>query len=93
MSVESIVACALENNPIQMKKEFETEIGLRVQKALEEKYKKMTAEEEGEMCDHCEGKGVHMDEEGNEVECPKCEGTGYLKDEMHDDDDSKDDDE
>mgnify|MGYP001544481195 CR=1 FL=1 len=46
MSVEKIIAAAIENNPLQMKKSFEEEIAERVQTALEEKYKKMKEEED-----------------------------------------------
>jgi hypothetical protein len=41
MSVEKIIAAALANNPMQMKKEFEEEMSVRVEAALEEKYRSM----------------------------------------------------
>jgi hypothetical protein len=48
MSVEKIIAAALANNPMQMKKEFEEEMSVRVSAALEEKYRSMLEDEDEE---------------------------------------------
>ena len=48
MSIEKIVAEAIDNNPLKLKEAFEEEMNARIRAALEEKYKKMTAEEEDE---------------------------------------------
>lgn len=66
MSIEKIIAEAIENNPLKLKEAFEEEMNARVRAALEEKYKEMTtvseeaAEEaeaivEGEESDEDEG--------------------------------------
>lgn len=96
MSVEKIIAHAMENNPLKVKETFAEEMTSRITMALEEKYKKTSgkmSEEEGEkeVCSHCEGKGYHMDGE-KKVECPDCDGTGYKKDEMSEEKDMDDDD-
>jgi hypothetical protein len=41
MSVEKIIASALANNPMQMKKEFAEEMRSRIEAALESKYQDM----------------------------------------------------
>ena len=46
MSLEKIVAGAIENNPLEMKESFEEEMKARILAALEEKYKKMAMKEE-----------------------------------------------
>lgn len=49
MSLEKIAQLALENKPLEMKEAFEEEMNLRIQAALEEKYKKaMKAESDDE---------------------------------------------
>lgn len=49
MSLEKIAQMALENKPLEMKEAFEEEMNLRIQAALEEKYKKaMKAESDDE---------------------------------------------
>lgn len=49
MSLEKIAQLALENKPLEMKEAFEEEMNLRIQAALEEKYKKaMKAEADDE---------------------------------------------
>lgn len=63
MSVEKIVAMAVENNALKMKEAFEEEVNARIARALEEKYKKMAKESEDEMDDEEE-----EDEEGEENE-------------------------
>jgi hypothetical protein len=45
MSIEKIVAEAIDNNPLKLKEAFETEMNSRIRAALEEKYKKMMAKE------------------------------------------------
>ena len=45
MSIEKIVAEAIDNNPLKLKEAFEEEMSLRLRAALEEKYKKMMAKE------------------------------------------------
>ena len=63
MSVEKIVAMAVENNALKMKEAFEEEVNARIARALEEKYKKMAKESEDEMDDEEE-----EDEEENEMD-------------------------
>ena len=46
MSIEKIIAEAIENNPLKLKEAFEDEMNVRIRAALEEKYKEMTSEEE-----------------------------------------------
>jgi len=46
MSIEKIIAEAIDNNPLKLKEAFEDEMNARIRKALEEKYKEMTSEEE-----------------------------------------------
>ena len=45
MSIEKIVAEAINNNPLKMKEAFEEEMNGRIRAALEEKYKKMMKKE------------------------------------------------
>ena len=33
---------------------------------------------EGGECFHCDGRGVHQDEDGEDVDCEKCDGSGYV---------------
>lgn len=46
MSIEKIIAEAIDNNPLKLKEAFENEMNVRIRAALEEKYKEMTSEEE-----------------------------------------------
>lgn len=46
MSIEKIIAEAIDNNPLKLKEAFEDEMNARIRAALEEKYKEMTSEEE-----------------------------------------------
>lgn len=46
MSIEKIIAEAIDNNPLKLKEAFEDEMNVRIRAALEEKYKEMTSEEE-----------------------------------------------
>lgn len=48
MSIEKIVAEAIDNNPLKMKEAFEEEMNGRIRAALEEKYKKMMKKEDDE---------------------------------------------
>lgn len=48
MSLEKLVAHAIEGNAIAMQEAFEEEISIRVSAALEEKYKKMAKESDDE---------------------------------------------
>lgn len=45
MSIEKIIAEAIDNNPLKLKEAFEDEMNVRIRAALEEKYKEMTSEE------------------------------------------------
>ena len=48
MSIEKIIAEAIDNNPLKLKEAFEDEMNARIRAALEEKYKEMTSESEEE---------------------------------------------
>ena len=48
MSIEKIIAEAIDNNPLRLKEAFEDEMNARIRVALEEKYKEMTSESEEE---------------------------------------------
>ena len=48
MSLEKIVADAMENKPLDMKEAFAEEMKTRIATALEEKYKKAMKEEDDE---------------------------------------------
>ena len=48
MSIEKIIAEAIDNNPLKLKEAFENEMNARIRAALEEKYKEMTSESEEE---------------------------------------------
>lgn len=48
MSIEKIIAEAIDNNPLKLKEAFEDEMNARIRVALEEKYKEMTSESEEE---------------------------------------------
>ena len=49
MSIEKIIAEAIDNNPLKLKEAFEDEMNARIRTALEEKYKEMTSESEEEV--------------------------------------------
>lgn len=71
MSLEKIAQLALENKPLEMKEAFEEEMNLRIQAALEEKYKKaMKAEADDEDEDDDED-DEEEDEDENEDEDKK----------------------
>jgi len=64
MSIEKIVAEAIDNNPLKLKEAFEEEMNLRIHAILEEKYKKMMKKEEDE------------DDEDDELEEGSIKGSG-----------------
>lgn len=67
MSLEKIAQLALENKPLEMKEAFEEEMNLRIQAALEEKYKKaMKAEADDEDEDDDEDDEEDEDEDEDE---------------------------
>ena len=70
MSIEKLVAYALENNVVAMQECFEEEMSDRLAIALDEKYKKMTKEDEDEMDD--EDEDEEDDEDEDEVEESKA---------------------
>ena len=63
MSLEKIVAEAMENKPLEMKEAFEEEMKARVLAALEEKYKKMAMKEEEDDEDEDEDEDEDDDDE------------------------------
>ena len=67
MSLEKIVAEAMENKPLEMKEAFEEEMKARVLAALEEKYKKMAMKEEDDE-DEDEDKDEDDDDDEDEDE-------------------------
>ena len=87
MSVEKIIQLALEEKPVDMKKEFNAEMDSRVTIALEAYKKKKMSENDdedeptgnGDICPHCKGRGYHEDE-NKKVECEPCNGTGKKLD-------------
>ena len=54
MSIEKIIAEAIDNNPLKLKEAFEDEMNARIRTALEEKYKEMTSEETEELVEEDE---------------------------------------
>jgi len=73
MSVEKIVAMAVENNALKLKEAFEEEVNGRIARALEEKYKKMAKESEDEMDDEEEEEEEGEEEGDDEEEEKKAE--------------------
>ena len=63
MSLEKIVAEAIENKPLDMKEAFEEEMKTRIAAALEEKYKKAMKEEDDEEDEDDEDDDDEDDEE------------------------------
>lgn len=76
MSIEKIVAEAVDNNPLKLKEAFEEEMNARIRAALEEKYAEMTEAKVAENGDE--------DEDEDEDE--------YDDDHDEEDDDDDDDD-
>ncbi|MGY8864285.1 MAG: hypothetical protein ACKVJK_01515 [Methylophagaceae bacterium] len=72
MSIEKIIAEAIENNPLKLKEAFEEEMNARVRAALEEKYKEMTSPSEvsEEVEAMVEGED-HDEDEGDDEEVAK----------------------
>jgi|SaaInlStandDraft_1057018.scaffolds.fasta_scaffold27915_6 hypothetical protein len=70
MSIEKIIAEAIDNNPLKLKEAFEDEMNARIRTALEEKYKEMTTEEEvvSEETDLVEEDEDDSDDDGEEEE-------------------------
>jgi hypothetical protein len=68
MSVEKIVAMAVDSNPLKLKEAFEEEVNARIAAALEEKYKKMAKESEDEDEDEEDEDEMEDDEDEDEDE-------------------------
>ena len=69
MSIEKIIAEAIDNNPLKLKEAFEDEMNARIRVALEEKYKEMTSEsEEEEVVAEETEELVEEDEEESDVD-------------------------
>lgn len=94
MSIEKIIAEAIENNPLKLKEAFEDEMNARIRTALEAKYKEMTGtevvaeatEEEveeahamNEASDEEEGEEEEVDEKACANEMKKLHGEGKSK--------------
>jgi hypothetical protein len=86
MSIEKIIAEAIENNPLKLKEAFEEEMNARVRAALEEKYKEMTtvSEEaeaivEGEESDEDEGDDEEVAKEMKKMHKDGAEKADVLK--------------
>ena len=79
MSIEKIIAEAIENNPLRLKEAFEDEMNARIRTALEAKYKEMTSpeavaeatEEEVEEA-HAMNEASDEEEEGEEFDEKGC---------------------
>lgn len=68
MSIEKIIAEAIDNNPLKLKEAFEDEMNARIRKALEEKYKEMTSEEEEVVAEETEELVEEDEDESDEEE-------------------------
>ena len=68
MSIEKIIAEAIDNNPLKLKEAFEDEMNARIRKALEEKYKEMTSESEEEEVVAEETEELAEEDEGEDEE-------------------------
>jgi len=79
MSIEKIIAEAIDNNPLQLKEAFEEEMNARIRTALEEKYREMTEAKVNEDDDEDEDDEDHEEEDHDDDE-----------DEDEDDDDDMD---
>lgn len=67
MSIEKIVAEAVDNNPLKLKEAFEEEMNARIRAALEEKYAEMTEAKVAENGDEEEDEDEdEMDDESEE---------------------------
>ena len=68
MSIEKIIAEAIDNNPLKLKEAFEDEMNARIRTALEEKYKEMTSEEEEVVAEETEELVEEDEDESDEEE-------------------------
>lgn len=68
MSIEKIIAEAIDNNPLKLKEAFEDEMNARIRAALEEKYKEMTSEEEEVVAEETEELVEEDEDESDEEE-------------------------
>lgn len=68
MSIEKIIAEAIDNNPLKLKEAFEDEMNVRIRAALEEKYKEMTSEEEEVVAEETEELVEEDEDESDEEE-------------------------
>jgi len=68
MSIEKIIAEAIDNNPLKLKEAFEDEMNARIRKALEEKYKEMTSSEEEVVAEETEELVEEDEDESDEEE-------------------------
>lgn len=76
MSIEKIVAEAVDNNPLKLKEAFEEEMNARIRAALEEKYAEMT-----------EAKVVENDDEEEDEDEDEHDDDHDEEDEDDEDDD------
>ena len=81
MSIEKIIAEAIDNNPLKLKEAFEEEMNARVRAALEEKYTEMTTVSE---IDVYSGQTVVEGEESDEEDDDEEEVGKEMK-KMHKD--------
>lgn len=90
MSIEKIIAEAIDNNPLKLKEAFEGELNARIRTALEEKYKEMTTEAEvvSEEADLVEADEDDSDDDGEEEEFDEKACVAELK-KRHADGESK----
>ena len=68
MSIEKIIAEAIDNNPLKLKEAFEDEMNARIRTALEEKYKEMTSDSEEEVVAEETEELVEEDEDESDEE-------------------------
>jgi len=80
MSIEKIVAEAINNNPLRLKEAFDEEMNVRIRAALQEKYQEMTEAVDAEDLEEETEELVENDDEEED------------EDEDHDDEDGDDDD-
>jgi len=80
MSIEKIIAEAIDNNPLKMKEAFEEEMNARIRASLEEKYNEMA-----------EGKVKEEDEDEDEED--ESDEDESDEDEVESDDEDEDEDE
>lgn len=66
MSIEKIVAEAINNNPLRLKEAFEEEMNVRIRAALQDKYQEMTEEVDAEDLEEETEELVENDDEEDE---------------------------